>query len=201
MLYCLLVSHVPLVARLRDELLARRSLQAGLFVAVLGAGFGLLVLARNQLEAADFLRHGYLGVFLVNMLTCASILFPIPGEAINIAAGSMLNPLTVALVATIGATIGEMTAYVAGMYGRQILLDRYAERYAHAERWMHRYGVFAVFLFALVPMLIFDLIGIVAGCTRYSLVKFATATFAGRFLRCLLLSYTGYALFDVSRLF
>ncbi|MBN1153095.1 MAG: VTT domain-containing protein [Dehalococcoidia bacterium] len=201
MVYCVIVSQVPFIARLRDELLARRSLQVALFIAILGGGFGLLVLARNQRETADFLRHGYLGVFVINMLTCASILFPIPGEAINVAAGSLLNPLTVTVVATTGATIGEMTAYVAGVYGRQILLERYAERYAHAERWMNRYGVFAVFLFALVPMLVFDLIGIVAGCTRYSIVKFAAATFTGRFLRCLLLSYTGYALFDVARFF
>lgn len=196
MVYCCFVSPTTFVRRLRDELLNRRSLQVALFVAILGAGFGLLVLARNQLAAADFVRHGYLGVFLVNMVTCASILFPIPGEAINVAAGTLLNPLAVALVATTGATIGEMTAYIAGIYGRRVLMDRYADRYAHAQRWMNRYGSLAIFLFALIPMLIFDLIGIVAGSTRYSLLKFVTATFAGRFLRCLLLSLAGYALFD-----
>lgn len=194
MLYCVFVSVPPALYKIRDELLARRSLQVALFIAILGGGFLLLFAAQSRLEAADFTKHGYLGVFLVNLVTCASILFPIPGEAINVAAGSLLNPLTVALVATIGATIGEMTAYVAGFYGRQILRDRYAERYAHAERWMNRYGLFAVFLFALIPMLIFDLLGIVAGCTKYNLPKFAAATFAGRFLRCLLLSYAGYAL-------
>jgi uncharacterized membrane protein YdjX (TVP38/TMEM64 family) len=90
-----------------------------------------------------------------------------------------------------------MTSYAAGFYGRKVLLERYAERYAHAERWMTRYGLFAVFLFALVPVLIFDLLGIVAGCTRYSLWRFAAATFAGRFLRCLLLAYAGHALYPL----
>jgi len=188
------VQQPSFYARARDALLARRSLQIALFIAILAGGLGLLILARAHLETADFVRHGYLGVFVVNLLTCASILFPIPGEAINVAAGSLLNPLTVALVATVGATIGEMTAYVAGYYGRQILVERYAERYAHAERWMNRYGLLAVFLFALIPMLIFDLLAIVAGCTRYNIFRFAAATFAGRLLRCLLLSYTGYTL-------
>jgi uncharacterized membrane protein YdjX (TVP38/TMEM64 family) len=38
------------------------------------------------------------------------------------------------------------------------------------------------------------LLAIVAGCTRYNIFRFAAATFAGRLLRCLLLSYTGYTL-------
>lgn len=172
-------------------------MQIALFVAILAAGFALLMLAHSHLKSADFVKHGYLGVFVVNMVTCATILFPIPGGAINVAAGSLLNPLTVTLVATSGAIIGEMTSYAAGFYGRKVLLERYAERYAHAERWMNRYGLFAVFLFALVPMLIFDLLGIVAGCTRYNLPQFAAATFAGRFLRCLLLSYAGHALYPL----
>jgi membrane protein DedA with SNARE-associated domain len=122
------------------------------------------------------------------------MLFPIPGEAVNVAAGSLLNPLVEALVATTGATIGEMTSYIAGVYGKTILFERYAAKYAQAERWMNRYWLFTIFLFALVPMLVFDLIGIVAGGTRYSLPRFATATFTGRFLRCLLLAYAGYTL-------
>lgn len=197
MLYCVPVSLSPSLLRLRDGLLFRRSVQIALFVAILAAGFALLTLAHSSLESADFIKRGDLGVFVVNMVTCATILLPIPGEAINVAAGSLLNPLTVTLVATSGATIGEMTSYAAGFYGRKVVLERYAERYAHAERWMNRYGLFAVFFFALVPMLIFDLLGIVAGCTRYNLPKFAAATFVGRFLRCLLLSYAGHALYPL----
>ncbi len=194
MVYCLVVSLSSIVSRIRDTVLSRRSVQIALFAVILGVGFELLMIARSHLNTTEFLNHGYAGVFLVNMVTCASILFPIPGEAINVAAGSLLNPLTVALVATIGATIGEMTSYGAGVYGKTILIERYATRYAQAERWMNRYGLFAVFLFALIPMLVFDLIGIVAGATRYSLARFAAATFAGRFLRSLLLSYAGFAL-------
>jgi len=194
MVYCDLVSLSSVLSRIRTDVLTRRSVQVALFVAILGAGFALLALAHSRLDASDFMKHGYLGVFVVNLITCASILFPIPGEAINVAAGSLLNPLTVALVATAGATIGEMTSYVAGYYGRTMLVERYAVQYAQAERWMDRYGLLAVFLFALVPVLVFDLLGIVAGCTRYNLPRFAAATFAGRFVRCLLLSYAGYAL-------
>jgi membrane protein DedA with SNARE-associated domain len=188
------VSVRTVISWLRTELLSRRSVQVAIFVAILALGFLGLWMARTRLEPSDFLRHGYLGVFVVNLITCATILFPIPGEAINVSAGSLLNPLTVALVATVGATIGEMTSYAAGHYGKKVLLTGYSARYAQAEQWMQRYGLFAVFLFALIPMLVFDLMGIIAGSTDYPLARFAAATFAGRFLRCLLLSYAGYTL-------
>jgi membrane protein DedA with SNARE-associated domain len=196
-LYFHLVSPAAVLARLRDGLLARRSVQATLFVVILAGGFVLLVLARTHLEAADFIKHGYLGVFVVNMVTCATILFPIPGEAVNVAAGSLLNPLVVTVVATTGATVGEMTSYVAGFYGRRMMVERYTARYEQAERLMSRYGLFAIFLFALIPVLVFDLIGIVAGGTRYSVPRFVAATFAGRFLRCLLLAYAGQSLYHL----
>jgi len=178
----------------RDSVLSHRWVQVAIFVGVLALSFLLFWLGRERLGVEEFLRHGYLGVFVVNLLTCASILFPVPGEAINVAGGASLNPLTVALVATIGATIGEMTAYVAGVLGRKVFLRGYSEKYANAEGWMTRHGALAVFLFALIPMLLYDLIGIVAGATRYNLPRFVAATFAGRFLRCLLEALLGFSL-------
>jgi len=181
----------------RDRVLSHRWVQIAIFVAVLAVSFLLFWLARDRLGADEFLRHGYLGIFAVNLLTCASILFPIPGEAINVAGGAALNPLTVALVATTGATIGEMTAYLVGILGRKVFLIGYLDKYANAEGWMKRHGAVAVFLFALIPMLLYDLIGIVAGATRYNLPKFIAATFAGRFLRCLLEALLGFSLLSL----
>ena len=68
---------------------------------------------------------------------------------------------------------------------------------ANAEGWMTRHGALAVFLFALIPMLLYDLIGIVAGATRYNLPKFVAATFAGRFLRCLVEALLGFSLLSL----
>ena len=191
------MSLQSLFYRVRDEFLSRKLVQVAIFVAILGLSFLGFWLARSHLDPESFLSRGYVGVFTVNLITCASILFPIPGEAVNIAAGATLTPVTVALVATVGATIGEMTAYAAGILGRKMMLRGYSRQYAQAEEWMNRHGVFAVFLFALIPMLVYDLIGIVAGSTRYHLGKFMAATFAGRFLRCLVEACLGYSLIHV----
>lgn len=179
---------------MRDDILNRRSVQIGIFVSILILSFALFWFGRTRLDADDFLRHGYFGVFTVNLLTCATVLIPVPGEAVNVAAGSSLNPMYVALIGTIGATIGEMTSYVTGYLGRTVLLNKYSAAYADAERWMNRHGAVAVFLFALIPMLIYDLIGIVAGASRYHIAPFMAATFAGRFFRCLIEAYLGYSL-------
>lgn len=180
--------------RLADDWLTRGPIQIALLVLVLAAAFVILWHARARLDPEAFLVHGYLGVFVLNVLTAATILFPLPGEAANVAAGALMNPLAVAVIAASGATIGEMTSYLAGFYGRRLLPTRYEGHYARAARWMNRYGLFAVFLFSFVPMLVYDLIGIVAGSTRYHIGRFVAATFAGRLLRYLVYAYAGYGL-------
>ncbi len=184
----------PKIQFLREKVLVRKAFQISAFVLILGSSGALFFLARTYLDLESFVTYGYAGVFLVNLISCASILFPIPGEAINIAAGATLNPLWVGLVATVGATMGEPTCYLVGYLGREVVMAGYSQKYQQAERWMQRYGSFAIFLFALVPVLIFDLIGIVAGSTRYPLWRFMMACFAGRVLRCLIEAYLGYGL-------
>jgi uncharacterized membrane protein YdjX (TVP38/TMEM64 family) len=179
---------------IRDKVLYRRLFQIIAFVLILTFSVFLFVIARIYLNVEHFLTYGYVGIFVINLICCASILFPVPGEAINIAAGAIMNPLMVGLVATIGATLGELTSYLAGYLGRKIALTGYWDKYESAEQWMKRYGSFSIFLFALLPVLVFDLIGIIAGSTRYSLWKFILACFIGRFLRCIAESYLGFEL-------
>ena len=183
--------------RFRDSILSRRSIQAAIFIGILALSIGLLWLGQSRLPPDAFVKHGYAGVFVVNLITCASVLFPIPGEAANIAAGLALDPLRVALVATAGATIGEMTSYLAGYMGGKLFLQAYHKRYVQAQGWMDRHGVLAVFLFALIPVLVYDLVGIIAGSTRYPLRKFVLATAGGRFLRCLTEACLGYSLISL----
>jgi membrane protein DedA with SNARE-associated domain len=177
---------------LRERILARRWFQVSAFILVLALSFVLFLLARSRLDWQELLVYGHLGIFVVNLVNSATILVPLPGEAINFAAGAILNPLWVGLIASIGATIGELTSYAAGYWGRKVFLGPYVERYKRAETWLNRYGVFAIFLFALLPVLLFDLLGLAAGSFRYPLWKFILACWAGKILRCLIAAYLGY---------
>ena len=179
----------------REQVVPRRWFQIIIFVLILALSVGLFFLARSYLDMEQLLRYGYLGIFLIS-LCCVTIMIPLPWEAVVIAAGSTLNPLWVGIVASIGSTIGELSSYAVGYLGRKIIIGDYSERYGKAESWLKKYGSFAVFFFALVPILIFDLLGIIAGSLRFPLWKFILACWAGRLIRCLIEAYLGWGIFS-----
>ncbi|MFC1944276.1 YqaA family protein [Chloroflexota bacterium] len=144
-----------------------------------------------------FETYGYLGAFLANLIGSATIIMPAPGEAVVAALGAVLNPLVVGVVASIGGTLGELTGYLVGYWGREVVSAEQMKGYRQAERWMRRYGSLTVFAFALVPFLIFDLVGISAGTLRFPLWKFLLAAWLGRLIRALLVAYLGGHLFNI----
>ncbi|MSQ23410.1 MAG: hypothetical protein EXR58_02495 [Chloroflexi bacterium] len=126
-------------------------------------------------------EYGYLGVFAVTLLGTASFVIPVPYLAVIVAAGSYLPPLSVALVAAVAAALGEVTGYVAGYAGRSLIPEAgWADR---LRRLMARSGSWVVFVAALVPNPFFDLIGALAGATRFSPWAFFSICFAARALR------------------
>lgn len=128
-----------------------------------------------------FQEYGYLGAFLVALITGSTVIFPLPGFAIIavIAANPDLNWALVALAAAIGGGLGESTAYLAGYAGAVFISPKQSKLYRIAESWMKRYGTATIFLFSLTP-LPFDIAGIAAGAVRFPYWKFLMATIAGR---------------------
>ncbi len=72
-------------------------------------------------RAAELAGYGYPGVFLLSLVTNATLLLPMPGVAITFAAGAIFNPFLVALAAGLGSTLGELTGYLAGFSGQGVL--------------------------------------------------------------------------------
>lgn len=179
-----------------ERVVVRRSFQISAFILFLAVTLAAAFLAAAYLNVKEFRLYGYSGIFLVNLISSATILVPIPGEAVNIAASSILNPLFVGLVASIGAALGEPTSYLAGRWGRSAIAGNYLEKHKQAELWLKRYGAFAIFLFALLPFLIFDLIGFAAGAFKYPLWKFILFCWLGRIIRSLLEAYLGWGAFS-----
>jgi len=166
-----------------------------ILVVALGLSF-LLYHFFSKEELERFAEYGYLGVFLVTLVSSLSIVLPIPGTAVVIIAAGIWNTPLVALVASIGGTLGEVSAYMVGYGGRAFIAPEQSERYQAAERWMKRRGGFAIFLFALVPFLIFDFMGIAAGVFRYPLKRFFLFTWLGRLPRSFIEVYIGVPLLE-----
>lgn len=185
-----------LANKMKIVFITSKQFQIVAFLAIFIASAVLFFLARLYLDLKNLLIWGYLGIFATNLFCAATIIFPIPGEAINITAGAALNPFWISIIASVAATIGELTSYYVGCLGRKIIPELYLEKYQNAKSWLKRHGNFAVFLFALLPILIFDLLGIAAGTFRFPLWRFILFCWLGRLLRSLFEACLGHGVFD-----
>lgn len=137
-------------------------------------------------------NFGYGGVFIISLISSATILFPLPGFAAIPIGAYFLHPLLVAIIGALGSSIGELVAYGAGRGGRAIVqvqnnkFTRWSER---LQRWFEKINGFTIIiLFAATP-LPYDIVGLFAGVIKYDIKKFFFATLIGKFLMFLVLAY------------
>lgn len=156
---------------------------------VVAISIGLFFLGRDPERLAVLKNYGYPGAFLVSLVSNASVLLPVPGIIVLIALGTTLNPVLVGLAGAAGGTIGEMTGFVFGVSGRGVV--RGSRQYVRAEKWMRRWGSWAVFAFAVVPLPVLDIAGVVAGALGLPLWKFLLLVWLGKSLKYVVLVVAG----------
>jgi membrane protein DedA with SNARE-associated domain len=151
---------------------------AGLVVAVAIMGGIVYVYWQNPEVFEELEAYGYLGAFVISIILNATILLPVSNMAIMMALGATMPvPTMVGLAGGLGASIGEMTGYVAGRSGRGLLAK--SSMYTRVEGWVRRWGWIAVFILSVFPF-VFDIVGIIAGALRMPLWKFFIACWLGR---------------------
>lgn len=135
-------------------------------------------------------RHlGYIGIFLVSLLSSATVLLPLPGFVLVFGMGATLNPLLVGLVAGIGSGLGELTGYLAGYAGHDALLK--TKLYKAHRKGITSLGPIAIFFLAAIPNPAFDIAGIASGAIKMPWWQFLAATILGKSVRYILLAYAG----------
>lgn len=157
---------------------------------VLEIGFAVLVIiliVAFSDRILELQEYGYAGVFVISLLSAATIFIPAPGWAAVIAMGGVLNPYMVGIVAGIGSGIGEITGYLVGNGARE-LTDSNFGKY---KEWIKKYGSGAVFVLAFIPNPLFDIAGFVAGALKIKIWKFLLACILGRILRYIILAHIG----------
>lgn len=137
-------------------------------------------------------NYGYLGVFLLTLLSSATIVLPAPAIGVALLAGTTLNPWLVGVVAGVAAALGETTGYVAGFGGSSFASQ--SRFYPRIERWVQRWGIPTLFTLAVIPGPFFDLAGIAAGTMRIPFRRFLLACMAGKTLRFIGVAWVGYLL-------
>ena len=159
-------------------------------LAVLLAVAITIVLFLYRDKVAEFGNYGYLGAFLVSLISNATIILPVPGIVVLFALGATLNPVLVALVGATGGVIGEITGFMAGYGGRRMVTSS-GRVYTTAENWMRRWGGWTIFVFAVVPLPILDIAGVVAGVLGYPVWKFLLVAWPGKSIKYIVLVLAG----------
>jgi uncharacterized membrane protein YdjX (TVP38/TMEM64 family) len=139
-----------------------------------------VVIFLNRDRVSELENLGYLGAFLISLVSNASIVLPAPGLLLLFALGAAFNPILIGVVGGAGGAIGELSGYIAGHSGRGIA--RNGKWFNRAERWVSRWGTLTVFVFSLLPVLPFDAAGVAAGVVHFSIKKFLVACFLGKTL-------------------
>jgi uncharacterized membrane protein YdjX (TVP38/TMEM64 family) len=142
--------------------------------------------------SSDISAYGYFGIFLISLLAATAIFIPIPSVPAVILMGAILNPFLVGLMSGLGETIGEISAYTAGVSGRAALDKK--ERYTRIKKWMKRRGTLVLFLFAATPNFFFKLVGAAAGAMRYPFWKFLLVTLIGKTVKGAIFAFIGYGI-------
>ena len=178
----------------RDKLCRRNIILVLVIILLLALS---IVLWQMDIDWEEQIReYGYFGVFLLMLTSGMTIFFPLPSEAVlAITPGimgleGMAELSMLSLVASVGAALGEVTAYFAGLWGRVAITEKHQKSYDTVDRWMRRYGGPAIFVFSFTP-LPFDLVGIAAGSLRFSIWRFLFYCWVGRLARALLVVHLG----------
>ncbi len=159
--------------------------------------FGGLILAvvitvviyslRDRLRSVT--SYGYLGLFVISIIGNATIILPVPTFLTAFLGGGIYNPVLVGIISAAGATIGELTGYLAGLGGKAIVENR--DMYDRFSRWMERYGLVALFVLAAIPNPFFDVAGIIAGMSHMRVSTYILVVWAGKIVKFVLIAYLG----------
>jgi membrane protein DedA with SNARE-associated domain len=169
-----------------------------------------------------FITHLYATTGLAGIVLAMAIescCIPLPSEIVMPLAGVMLATgkivsgvnlvvglALIALAGSIGCLVGSIAAYGIGYaggrplmlkYGRYVLISQHdADR---ADAFFQRWGSATTFFSRLLPV-VRTYISLPAGIARMPFVKFCVFTLLGSFPWCLLLTYVGYQLGQISSL-
>lgn len=146
-----------------------------------------LFINRDRVQELEAL--GYPGIFLLSVLSNATLILPVPGVLFTSAMGAVFNPFWVALASSTGATIGELSGYLAGFSGQGVIENR--AWYTRVTGWMKKYGGITVLVLAFVPNPFFDIAGMVAGALRMPLWKYLIYSWIGKTGKMLIFAYGG----------
>ncbi len=186
----------------------RKYILGGVFLG--GVIAGCVYLVYNWEYIIRFQQYGYLGLFIMTIVTGFSIPLPVPYMVFTFTLGGLLNPALVGGTAGLGLGIGGTLLYFTGRGGRRFLPqfnitdqtdEAYSSRWARFLRkikvprmmeFAKRRGVLAIFILSAVPNPVFAPVAVSMGAMRFGWWKFFAACWGGSTAKAMALAYLGY---------
>ncbi len=159
-----------------------------LTVVAIFVAIGAALYFRDHLQELE--QYGYAAVFLVGLVSNATIIFPVPGLAVSSVMGSVFNPWLVGLIGGMGQALGELTGYMAGYSGQRLVDNN--PTHNRLMRWMQHHGTLTIFILAVTPNPVADVGGMTAGALRFPLWKFLASCTAGKIVKNVIFALAGY---------
>ncbi|MBI5452473.1 VTT domain-containing protein [Candidatus Gottesmanbacteria bacterium] len=153
----------------------------------------MYLLWRERRLIYKFESWGYIGLFLINAFTNATVILPLPSFITVFIGGSIWNPLMVGIISGLGAAIGELIGFFVGFGSRGVIdiFDGQEKWLKKTEKWLKKNGFITIFVTSVLPDPFFDLVGIAAGTLNYPIWKFFLATALGRIFRNIIIAWSG----------
>ncbi|MGB9683837.1 MAG: YqaA family protein [Candidatus Bathyarchaeales archaeon] len=177
----------------------RSSIILGLILLAIGiaAIFILKIVDTSNMQvfsdAKNFVEgYGLLGIFITTLI--AGTIIPLGSPALVVAAASFgINPLLLALVATVGFTIGiSINYFLAYRLGRPYIMKKMGvEKMEEATLLWSRWGWILYFLFGVIPFLPVEFLALICGLLKTRIETFLILSFIPRLLVFSILAYFG----------
>lgn len=164
----------------------------GVFAVGIAAGFLLLDLGEDDITGS----LGYPMLWVISLLRASSVLIPVPGSGLTIAAGAVMDPmygipvpLAVGLTVGTAESLGEFTGYAAGASGGKLMEGR--RLYEWVRSAIRKRAFTTMLVLSLAPSPVFDVGGLAAGAARLPIRVFYPAVLLGKTARGVVMAAAG----------
>lgn len=141
----------------------------------------LIFVFRDKVTAIG--EIGYIGIFVLCFLSNLTVFLPAPSLMVVVSYSQVLSPVLVAIIGALGTTFGEMSGYLLGG-----AIENISKKWDKLISWISskiRNVYLLVFIFALMPLPLFDFVGVYAGSKRVKMSLFFVACYSGKLIKML----------------
>ena len=140
-----------------------------------------------------------ISVFLYCFFSNATVLLPSSSLLMIIQSAMLITPLGVSVVAALGCTAGEIMSFSIGFLSSSHIEknERFKKMFKRIEPHFKKSPFLLVFLFSLVPLPLFDIIGLLSGLYKLNIYKYSFFCFIGKLIKCLFFAFSANTIFNL----